>query len=341
MKKLNIGLIGAGRMGKFHGETIAHRLVNANLYAVADPMAATVHNFLKDLDIEAEIYENPMDLINDTNIDAVVITSPAHTHTQNVLAAIEKGKPVFCEKPMAINIEEANRVIDVVENNNALVQVGFNRRFEKGFREAHAEILSGSIGTPQLLRSNTRDPKLSGAEFIPKWTIFLETLIHDFDTLRYLNPNSKPIEVYATADALIKPELKKDGFLDTAVVNIKFDNGAMAVADASFQAVYGYDVRAEVFGSEGMFVTGDLRYSNNTKYGKDGVNYSVFKYDQDLLFDSYVDELKNFTTSVINDEPLLVDAGDAVWALKIALASIESVKNNRPVKIEEIASVYS
>jgi myo-inositol 2-dehydrogenase / D-chiro-inositol 1-dehydrogenase len=341
MRELNIGLIGAGRMGTFHGETIAKRIPQANLYAVADPVPGAAESFIEKLHINAKAYTDPMELIQDENIDAVVIASPARTHASNVLAAINHGKAVFCEKPMAINMEEANSILEAVEENKSLVQVGFNRRFDQAFRAAHEEIVAGKIGTPQLLKSNTRDPKLNGAESIPEWTIFLETMIHDFDTLMYLNPGAKPVEVYAAADALIRPELKEKGLLDTAVVTVKFDNGAIATADANFQAVYGYDVRGEVFGSEGMLTTGGLRLSNLTRYNKDGVSYDTIRYDQDLLFAAYVSELASFTDSVINKEPTVVNAEDAVWALKIALASIESVKHNRPVRLEELEEVAS
>ncbi|MBP2075974.1 Gfo/Idh/MocA family oxidoreductase [Oceanobacillus polygoni] len=335
MRKLNIGLIGAGRMGAFHGETIANRIPNANLYAVADPVPGAAENLLDKLEVAAKTFADPTELIKDENIEAVVIASPARTHACNVLAAINQGKAVFCEKPMAINMEEANRILQAIEGNKNLVQVGFNRRFENGFRSAHEEIVAGKIGTPQLLRSNTRDPKLNRAESIQEWTIFLETLIHDFDTLMYLNPGAKPVEVYAIADALIRPDLKEKGLLDTAVVNIKFDNGAIATADANFQAVYGYDVRAEVFGSEGMLTTGGIRKSNMIRYNKNGASYDTCRYDQDLLFDAYVSELRSFTNSVISNEPTVVNAEDAVWALKIALASIDSVKMNCPIKVGE------
>lgn len=335
MNKLNIGLIGAGRMGAFHGETIAHRLPQANLYAVADPVPGAAEKIIGQLDVNAKAYTDPMELIQDPGIDAVVIVSPARTHASNVLAAIKQGKAVFCEKPMAVNLKEANEIVQASDESNILVQVGFNRRFEKGFKSAHTEIASGKIGTPQLMKSTTRDPKLNKAESIPEWTIFLETLIHDFDTLMYLNHGAKPVEVYAVADALIRPDLKDSGLLDTAVVTIKFDNGAIATTEANFQAVYGYDVRAEVFGSEGMITAGGIRESSMTRYNHNGVSFDTCRYDQDLLFDAYVDELRSFVDCVIHNKPALANAEDARWALKIALASIESVKSNLPIKLDQ------
>lgn len=334
MNKLNIGLIGAGRMGAFHGETLAYRLPQVNLYAVADPTPDAAQNLISKLNVEAKAYTDPMALIQDPQIDAVVIVSPARTHASNILAAIKQGKAVFCEKPMAVTLEEANAIVQAVDETGSIMQVGFNRRFEKGFKAAYTEIAAGNIGTPQLLKSTTKDPKLNRAESIPEWTIFLETLIHDFDTLMYLNPGAKPVEVYAMADALIRPDLKESGLLDTALVTIKFDNGAMATAEANFQAVYGYDIRAEVFGSNGMLTAGGIRESSMTRYNQNGVSFDTSRYDQDLLFDAYVEELRSFADCVINNTQTYATARDARWALQIALACIESVKTNRPIKIE-------
>ncbi|GAA0318568.1 Gfo/Idh/MocA family oxidoreductase [Oceanobacillus oncorhynchi subsp. oncorhynchi] len=336
MSKINIGLIGAGRMGSFHGETIAHRIPEANLYAVSDPFREAADSLLEKLNVEAKVYTDIDDLFQDPNVDAVVNVSPARTHASNIIKAIENNKAIFCEKPMGVTLEEFEAIQKAAEGKNIPVQVGFNRRFEKGFKQAHQEIAAGHLGTPQLLRSNTRDPQLSNAEKIPEWTIFIETLIHDFDALMYLNPGAKPVEVYAKADALIRPDLKEKGFLDTAAVTVTFDNGCIAVVDANFQAVYGYDVRAEVFGSEGMITLGDLNATSMKKYNQDGSNIQTVKYDQDLLFDAYVEELRSFTRSVQTGHQPEVSIADAKWALTLALASVESVKTGGPVKIENL-----
>ena len=140
------------------------------------------------------------------------------------------------------------------------LQVGFQPPFAADFRAAHDAVDRRSRSAPpQLMRSLTRDPGLANPAGVPPWTMFLQTLIHDFDTLLWLNPGAEPVEVYATADALVAPDFKEAGLLDTAVVLITFDNGARAVAEASFSATYGYDVRGEVFGSAGMVTAGDGR----------------------------------------------------------------------------------
>ncbi|WP_241090820.1 Gfo/Idh/MocA family protein, partial [Pseudomonas viridiflava] len=218
------------------------------------------------------------------------------------------------------------------------LQVGFNRRFAKSFRTAHLDVVAGRIGTPQLLRSLTRDPALNNPAASPQWVIFLETLIHDFDTLRYLNPGAEAVEVFVMADALIAPEFKANGFLDTAVVTVRFDNGAIAVAEANFQAVYGYDVRGEVFGSAGMLSMGSVNESDLLRYLATGVQADTQRMDTDLLRDAYVAELNHFVGCMRSGEKPMASGEDARAALAIARACIESFQQGKAVRVQGAAS---
>ncbi|WP_337024898.1 MULTISPECIES: Gfo/Idh/MocA family protein, partial [unclassified Pantoea] len=214
-----------------------------------------------------------------------------------------------------------------------VLQVGFNRRFVSGFAAAYEDIKSGRIGVPQLLRSVTRDPGLGDPSPIPHWTIFLETLIHDFDILLHLNPGARPVEVFAMADALVRPDFKERGLLDTAVVNIRFDNGAIATAEANFQAVYGYDVRGEVFASKGMVQAGNINVNNCVRYTAEGISVDTARRDTDLLRDAYVAELTDFVRCVSTGDTPKATGQDARNALEIALACISSVQQSQPVKL--------
>jgi len=332
---LAVGLVGAGRMGSFHAESLARRLPGVRLAAVADPAPGAAKGLADRLGCPTS-YTDIGELLADRDVDAVVISTPARTHAGLVEAAARAGKAVYCEKPMAVTIAEADRAIDAAREAGVVLQVGFNRRYDAGFRAAHDKVVSGAIGTPQLLRSLTRDPKLADPAPIPPWTIFLETLIHDFDTLRYLNPGAEPVEVFAMADALVRPDFKDRGLLDTAVVTIRFDNGAIATAEANFQAVYGYDVRGEVFGSAGMLTMGDVRRTHLTSYGAEGIAAECVTYDQDLFHDAYVAELADFTTCVRTGTSPTVTGQDARAALSIALAAVQSVTTGGPVRIDEI-----
>jgi myo-inositol 2-dehydrogenase / D-chiro-inositol 1-dehydrogenase len=332
---LAVGVIGVGRMGSFHAETLARRLPAARLAAVADPAPGAAQQLAEQLGCP-QTFTDPGQLLADPAIDAVVSATPARTHADLVEAAARAGKAVYCEKPMARTLAEADRAIDAAHRAGVPLQIGFNRRYDAGFRAAHDKITAGAIGTPQLLRSLTRDPKLADPAPIPPWTIFLETLIHDFDALRFLNPGAEPVEVFAVADALIRPDFKDRGLLDTAIVTVRFDNGALATAEASFQAVYGYDVRGEVLGSAGMLTMGDLRRTHLTGYGPDGITADCVTYDQDLFRDAYVAELADFTDCVRAGRLPAVTGEDARAALSIARAAIGSVTTGAPVRIEDL-----
>jgi myo-inositol 2-dehydrogenase/D-chiro-inositol 1-dehydrogenase len=243
---------------------------------------------------------------------------------------------VFCEKPAALSLADIDRGIDAVRAAGVVLQVGFNRRFAPDWAAARALLDDGSLGTPRLLRSVTRDPGGFDPSRVAPDTIFNETLIHDFDALRFLNPGAEAVEVYAIADALVEPDWRDRGLLDTAVVTVRFDNGAVGVAEACFEAAYGYDVRGEVFGSGGMATMGDGRRTGMVFSGAAGRCAETTRSDQDLLAGAYVAELAAFVDAVRAGGSAPVGGEDARAALAIALAAAESVRSGRPVRIEEV-----
>jgi myo-inositol 2-dehydrogenase/D-chiro-inositol 1-dehydrogenase len=271
----------------------------------------------------------------DPAVEAVVIAAPARLHAGLVVAAAEAGKNVFCEKPMALTLADADRAIDAVRAAGVVLQVGFNRRFAPDWREARALLDAGRIGTPRLLRSLTRDPGGFDPARVPPNTIFLETLIHDFDTLRFLNPRADAVDVYAVADALVEPGWRERGLLDTAVVTVRFDNGSIGTAEACFEAAYGYDVRAEVLGPGGALTLGDGRRTTMAYSGASGRITETVRSDQELFAGAYTAELAAFVDAVRTGSPSPVTGEDARAALAIALAAAESVATGRPVRIDE------
>jgi myo-inositol 2-dehydrogenase/D-chiro-inositol 1-dehydrogenase len=332
LKPVRVGLIGAGRMGSFHAENLAWRVPGAILAAVADPQPGAANALTNKLGV-AKAYSDLHALLQDPEIEAVAIAAPARTHAEWVIAAAEAGKHVFCEKPMAVKLEEADRAIAAAKAAGVVLQVGFNRRFDSGFAAAIAAVKAGENGTTQLSRSLTRDPGLHDPSRIPQWTIFLETLIHDFDTLLHFNPGAKPVEVYALADALVRPDFKDKGLLDTSVVTIRFNNGAIATAEANFQAVYGYDVRGEVFGSKGMLQAGHINANHCVRYHQDGIAIATSRMDSDLLREAYVAEMAEFARCIRSGETPRATGEDARNALEIALACIDSVQQQQPIKL--------
>lgn len=337
---VRLGLIGSGWIGAFHAETIAQRIPGAVLAAVADPQPGAAERVADPL---ATAHHTPRalqsadELLADPEIDGVVISSPAFTHADLVVAAAEAGKAVFVEKPMALTLADADHAIAAAASAGVPLQVGFNRRFAHDFAAAHEVVSAGGIGTPHLLRSLTRDPGLANPGAVKPWTIFLETLIHDFDALNWFNAGARPVEVFAVADALVAPEFKASGLLDTAIVTVRYDNGAIATAEASFSATYGYDVRGEVFGSAGMVTAGDVHATAMRHFSAAGAQAPTARLNIELFRQAYTDELVAFANAVRGIAPapgIRVPTGeDARAALQIALACVQSVEEHRPVAI--------
>jgi myo-inositol 2-dehydrogenase/D-chiro-inositol 1-dehydrogenase len=331
---VGVALVGAGRMGAFHAETLARRLPGARLAAVADAAPGAAERLAGELGAD-RAYTDAAQLWDDPAVDAVVIAAPARSHADLVVAAAAAGRHVFCEKPMAVTLPDADRAIDAARSAGVVLQVGFNRRFAADWRAARALLDAGTLGTPRLLRSLTRDPGgFDPARVLPD-TIFLETLIHDFDTLRFLNPGAGAVDVHAVADALVEPSWRDRGLLDTAVVTVRFDNGALAVAEACFEASYGYDVRGEVLGSGGMVTMGDGRRGGLAFSGPAGRLVETVRGDQELFPGAYTAELAAFVEAVRTGSPAAVTGEDARAALAIALAAAESVRTGRPVRVEK------
>ena len=333
---VRIGLIGAGRIGSSHAHVITRRVPGARLVAVADARPAAAEALAASLGCRA--VADPQALIEDPEIEAVAITATSGAHADLIVAAARAGKAIFCEKPMSLTLADADRAIAAAREAGVPLQVGFNRRFAADFAAAHAVVAAGGVGTPQLMRSLTRDPGLADPAGVPPWTVFLLTLIHDFDTLLWLNPGAEPVSVYAVADALVAPDFKDAGLLDTAVVVITFDNGAIATAEASFSAAYGYDVRGEVFGSAGMVTAGEGARSSMVHSSAAGRAIDTVRTDVELFADAYTAEFAEFALAVREKRAPAVTGEDARRALVLALACIESVRSGAPVSTADLDS---
>ncbi|MER2134689.1 MAG: Gfo/Idh/MocA family oxidoreductase [Arthrobacter sp.] len=340
---IRLAVVGSGWMGAFHAETAATRLGGVQLEAIADPALASAVELAERLGI-TKVTADPADVLADPEVDGVIIAAPARFHSSLISAAAAAGKHVFCEKPAATSLAELDAALAAVADAGVELQIGFNRRFAPDFAAAKHAVDAGTVGTPRLLRSLTRDPNsadaLPGAERTPPWTIFLETLIHDFDTLNWFNEGALPEQVQVMADALVEPSLRDTGFLDTAVVTIRYSNGAIAVAEANFSALYGYDVRGEVFGSAGMVQAGSLQETAATSYTFDGFSGATPRLNIELFADAYTAEIAHFADTIRSrrdctpaPQPAAPTGADARAALAVALACVESVKTGGPVTV--------
>ncbi len=245
---MRVALIGSGGWGPSTADT-GPGIAGARLVAVADPVPGAAERLAGELGADRACTDFA-EVLADPAVEAVVIAAPARFHADLVVAAAARPARRCSARsrwrsPWPTRIGRSPQL----QRLGVILQVGFNRRFAADWAAARELLDGGLLGTPRLLRSVTRDPGGFDPSRVAPNTIFIETLIHDFDTLRFLNPGPQPVEVFATADALVEPDWRDRGLLDTAVVVVRFDNGAVGTAEACFQASYGYDVRGEVFGS--------------------------------------------------------------------------------------------
>ncbi|MDL2257681.1 inositol 2-dehydrogenase [Eubacteriales bacterium OttesenSCG-928-K08] len=335
---INIGIIGAGRIGQVHAKSILTGVPEAKIKAIADPfMTEQTEQWAKSVGIN-NVYLDHKKIIDDPEIDAVLICSSTDTHCPISLEAIAAGKHVFCEKPIDHDLEKIKSVISALEGKNIKYQVGFNRRFDHNFRAVRDAVVKGSVGDIQVIKISSRDPapppiayvKISGG-------IYLDMMIHDFDMVRFLS-GSEVDEVTAYGAALVDPAIGEAGDVDTAIVTMKLKNGALAVIDNSRQAVYGYDQRAEVFGSKGCVECGNDRASTAVISTVDGVNSEKpLWFFLERYMAAYQLEIRSFIDAIVNDTPTEVGVDDGLQPVLIGLAAKKSMEEGRPVKISEIS----
>jgi myo-inositol 2-dehydrogenase/D-chiro-inositol 1-dehydrogenase len=333
-KKLKIGIIGAGRIGKLHAENIVAKIKEVELKSIADIfMDDKMEKWAYGIGIK-NAYKDYRKIIEDREIDAVLICSSTDTHAKLIIECSEASKHVFCEKPIDLNVEKIEEAINAVEKAGVKFQVGFNRRFDHNFKKVQESVKDGQIGDVHLLKITSRDPQPPPLEYVKvSGGIFLDMTIHDFDMARYLT-GSEVTEVYAVGDTLIDPSIKEYGDVDTAVVTLKFENGAIGVIDNSRKAVYGYDQRVEVFGSKGCVTVQNDKPNTVEISTVDGVFSEKPKYFfLERYEDSYIDEIKSFIDSILEDKEPPVKGIDGLKPVLIGLAAKKSLETGKPVRV--------
>ena len=334
---INIGIIGAGRIGKVHAGTIAGHVKGAKIKTIADPfMNAETEAWAKGLGVE-HTTKDYKEIIGDKEIDAVLICSSTDTHSPISIEAIEAGKHVFCEKPIDHDVSKIKNVIEALKKHPVKYQVGFNRRFDHNYEAVHEAVRAGKIGDPHLILITSRDPEPPGIDYVKvSGGLFLDMMIHDFDMVRFL-AGCDAVEVYAEGAVLVDKAIGEAGDIDTAVVTLKMENGAIAVIDNSRKAVYGYDQRAEVFGSKGMVKSGNDAKSTAVLSNENGVTGEVpLHFFLERYTEAYAKEIIQFCEAIEKgtDTPLGVD--DGLKPVLMGLAAKKSLEEHRPVKISEI-----
>jgi myo-inositol 2-dehydrogenase/D-chiro-inositol 1-dehydrogenase len=335
-KQIHFGIIGAGRIGRVHAETLAFRLPEAKILAITDINREAAQALAARCGIP-KVADSAEAILADPAIDAVLICSSTDTHADLIVKAAQAGKHIFCEKPISFSLQKIDAALAAVKASGVQLQIGFNRRFDANFARVRQAVVSGEIGKPSLMHIISRDPapppigyiRLSGG-------IFLDMTIHDFDMARFLIGDEVE-EIYTAAGVMVDPEIGKAGDLDTALVLMRFKNGVIGTIDNSRKAAYGYDQRVEILGSAGKIETGNCYpnqavVSNGSTVYKDlPLNFFMERYTE-----SFALELKSFTEAILEGKPTPVTGIDGRIPVVMALAARKSYDEHRPVRLEEV-----
>jgi myo-inositol 2-dehydrogenase/D-chiro-inositol 1-dehydrogenase len=335
-KNLRFGVIGAGRIGKIHAENLATRIPGVEVAAIADVVLNAAQELAAHLHVPAAV-DDYHTILSDPTIDAVAICSSTDTHAKIVVEAAEAGKHIFCEKPIDHDLAKIDAALEAVEKAGVKLQIGFNRRFDPNFRKVRSMIAEGKIGTPHIIRITSRDPAPPPVSYVKvSGGMFLDMTIHDFDMARYLS-GSEVEEIYTAAGVMVDPGIGEAGDVDTAVITLRFANGAIGTIDNSRKAVYGYDQRVEVFGSGGMVQAHDNTPDNDVYYAADGVHSAKPMYFfLERYMESFIAEMKDFAQSIRENTNPPVTGIDGRIPVLMGMAAKKSYLEKRPVKISDI-----
>jgi myo-inositol 2-dehydrogenase/D-chiro-inositol 1-dehydrogenase len=331
--EIRFGVIGTGRIGKIHAENLATRIPGVRVKSIADIALASAQETAAKLHVPV-VTVDYHEILVDPEIDAVAICSSTDTHARIIIEAAEAGKHIFCEKPIDHDLAKIDAALASVDKAGVKLQIGFNRRFDPNFRKVHDMVKEGKIGTPHILRITSRDPAPPPISYIEvSGGIFLDMTIHDFDMVRYLM-GCEATEIYVAGGVMVDPAIGDAGDIDTAVITLRFENGAVGVIDNSRQAVYGYDQRVEMFGSEGVVATGNNTPDSHVYSNKDGVHSSLPLYFfLERYTESFIAELREFAECIQNDTVPPVTGIDGRIPVVMGLAAKESYDQNLPVKL--------
>ena len=338
---IRVCLVGAGRAGQVHAESLTRNIPDAELAALVDPSKVALENSGAKFGVEAR-FSSLDEAMDRVPFEAVVITTPTFTHRELATMAAARGKHIFCEKPMALSIEECDEMIAAAERNAIILQLGFMRRFDLDFQAAAARIEAGEIGQPMLIKSLTHGPGLP-----PPWARDLQTSngmlaevnSHDWDAIRWL-AHSNPERVYAQVSNFkgAKHGVDTPHFYDTALVNVRFESGALASISGVCPCDYGYDARVEIVGDKGLLQIGDVRGQSvvvcTTR--EHGLVTPIFRSWPERFASAYVREMKHFLECIRTGSKPSVNGHDGRWSVAAVLAATASFLEERSVRVAEV-----
>jgi inositol 2-dehydrogenase len=331
--KLNIGLVGVGRMGIAYARYLAFRVPGATLHAVSDVRREAAEATRTEFGA-AKAYTDYRDLVSDRNIDAVVVMTPTKLHKEVVLAAAAAGKAIFCEKPLSLAIDDAEAMKAAVAKSGVFFQLGFMRRFDAGYAAAKKQIDAGAIGRPCVFKSTSKDKERPSVDYLrPENSggLFIDMGIHDFDLARWFI--GEVASVYSTAGVLAYPEMEGIGDWDNAITNLRFKNGCIGAVTLSRNGVYGYGIHTEIVGTEGTLQIGYDRETPILLLKKDAIVHDTIPGFYERFEDAYIAQLQDFVSNLQRGLPPPITCDDGIAAQRIAIAATRSVQEGAVVTV--------
>jgi len=336
MRKLGIGVLGVGEMGKRHAENLRRLVPEARLLAVADVAAARARQVAEELEIEHS-FPSLEEMAQQKDIDAILIAAPDKFHAQAIRCAARAGKDILCEKPIATTLDDAEAALREVERAKVRLQIGFMRRYDPAYASAMKRVEAGDIGTPVIFKSVGRDkdePPLAAYQSNVNGMLFYNNTIHDFDLARWLM-RDEVSEVHTYTTTTIRPEVAQFGDVVASVVNFKSLDCAIGNVETYVQALYAYDVRTEVIGSKGSIFVGRLQKTPATFLTTHGSNEILADHFLTRFADAHLAEVQDFVHMILTDQQPRVTGEDGLRALRIAVAAENSHLLARPCKISQ------
>ncbi|HYH96098.1 inositol 2-dehydrogenase [Hyalangium sp.] len=330
---MRIALLGAGRIGQIHAANIHHH-PGSQLHAVVDVNAAAAKSLAErygakgSTDVDA--------VLADPAVEGVFICTSTDTHVELILKASQRKLPIFCEKPIDLDLAKVDTCLSEVSRSGVPLVLGFNRRFDPHFRSLRDAVRRGEAGDIEIVKITSRDPAPPPPAYVRvSGGIFRDMMIHDLDMARFLLAE-EPVEIFATGSCLVDPGIGEAGDIDTAMVILKTRRGALCHIDNSRRAVYGYDQRIEVFGSKGMLQAANPPPTTVTRYTRDAVlTDKPYNFFLDRYPEAYRAELDHFLEVAAGRAEPLVTGHDGRAALVLADAALQSLKLGKPVPIPQ------
>jgi scyllo-inositol 2-dehydrogenase (NAD+) len=339
MKRLNVGIIGVGRLGRVYARDLAGRIPETRLVAVADSLGALAKEVAGEFDVPKS-YDDAGALIDDPAVEAIVIVTPTHVHREQAIAAAARGKPTFCEKPPALSLSEIAEMKTAIDTSGTFFQMGFMRRFDPGYAAAKKQIDAGRIGQPLVFKATSRDPFRPSLEYAnPKSSggMLIDMGIHDFDLARWFMGDVRTVS--AIGATIAYPELATVGDIDNAIASLTFTSGKLGVVDLTRSGIYGYDISTEILGLEGTIRIGYLRETPIMVMTKaNGVSHDTVPYFMERFRDAYTNQLQNFAQNVLHDRPAPITIADGMEALRVGVAATRARETGSTVTVADITA---